>query len=308
MGESMKYGGENGFGCRQNPSPPRVAPLGELIGDRNAIVIPAWKSLRQFVPGTFGQSPATSQFYVDWLNQATTSTCVGHAVTGAIYTRMAAQGTPIKLPSPPGNYTLARAKERKEARLTELRAKYPSQPIDMAMYRALGPLPSLVDIGTEPFWSMASLTDDGCPPFDLWGNFPVNPATINNEPTAKQLEAASAFKMNGFYRIATTGEERMQDVLAAVTLDRPVCMARHMGPWFNHYTGGILGAPQEGDTLGHYIYVDGFTWDEKNARSLVLDCINSFGRDWGMDGCLLANYDFLCSAFDIYVMDVRSAA
>jgi hypothetical protein len=221
---------------------------------------------------------------------------------------MAAQGTPIKLPSPPGNYTLARGKERKAERLAELLAKRQGQPITMAIYRAAGPLPPLVDIGTEPFWALTSLAEDGCPPFDLWGNFPVSPATINNEPTLKQLEAASAFKMNGFYRIDTTGEERMRDVLAALTLDRPVCMARHMGPWFNHYTSGILGAPQEGDTLGHYIYADGFTWDGASTESLVLDCINSFGRDWGMEGCLLANYDFLCSAFDIYVMDVRSAA
>lgn len=270
------------FGCRPDPIDHRATSF-RIFRDREklgAAPLPLSHSLLDFVATSRGGPGIADQ---------TCQTCVGWAGTGAIATFFASRGMPLdEPPSAPGMYTLARAIDR--------------------VPNTDGSLPPLVDVGTEPNQAMRGLADFGCPPRSVWGAND-DPTTINDEPTQRQLEAASAFTLRGHYRIDSESSARMLDIITALAHGIPVCLGITVDTDFIRYRGGVVGAPDSNDPRGgHYMYLVGFTWDGIDPMSLVCELVNSWGVLWGERGIARVNASFLGAAFALYVMDVQLKA
>lgn len=103
--------GLDAFGRGHIPDPPAAVALRSrfavlarrLLGASAGPSLPLSVDLSPYVTGNGGPGV---------LNQGKTGACVGHAIAGAITTRMAVRKTPIALVSPIGVYTIARAMGR----------------------------------------------------------------------------------------------------------------------------------------------------------------------------------------------------
>lgn len=224
------------------------------------------------------------------LQQLQTGSCTGHSTAGAITSRFAIMGTPIKLVSPIGLYAVGRAMARRPN-------------VD-------GNLLPLTDDGTEPSLVVAGINEWGVCSADTWGNYPADPLTINNEPTLEQLEADAEFELNGAYFLQSQGTALYNDIMTALAAGYPVTNAiPASGDSFQNYTGGVLGA-QSGPN-DHYTYIIDYSWDGENYDSLILYCVNSWGTQdgWGDGtGMYQANTQFIDQMQDMAIFDVSSVA
>jgi hypothetical protein len=217
------------------------------------------------------------------LDQGQTGSCTGHAVAGAITTRFFLQSIPIALVSPVGCYTVGRAIDR--------------QP------NADGSLPPLTDDGAEPSQVVRGISEWGVCSASTWGNYPADPATINEEPTFAELEAASEFELVGAYFLQSQGDAFVLDLMTALAAGFPVTHALCASdPAFNNYTGGVLGAMS--GSLDHYNFIAGYEWDGRDPRSIVILAANSWSPEWGEQGFYRADRAFVdqiqdCAAFDV---------
>jgi len=282
---TRKFGGPNGYGHVSDPVDHKKTSF-RVMRMKLATVFAALATLPQtidfkpFVVGNGGPGI---------INQKATSSCTGHATGGSVTTRMAIVGAPVELVSPIGSYALSRALDR--------------------IPNADGSLPPLTDDGAMPNQNMRALVEFGCPPASVWGNYPADPATINDEPTIKELEAASAFEMTGFYAIDSTGDQKILDIMTALAAGFPVCFAVQVDSDFENYVSGVVGAPNPNDILGgHYIYAVGYSYDGKDPKSIEVTFVNSWDTTWGEGGFGRGNADFIAGMSDLYVMDVHAKA
>lgn len=285
-----KYGGPNGYGHR-----PVAVPLNQRIP------VAAFPRACQF--GAKGSSKPPPPLSVSLkpyvfvqnggpgiLNQRDTSGCTGFATAGATCTDLAARHTPIPCPSPVASYLLS-----------------------ICLSRALAlkpgaPLPPLKDEGADPNENMDALARYGCPPIDVWGNYPPSSKTITQEPTVLQLEAASAWKLLGAYAITSKGDTLAYELMSAIAGGCPVCFAVEVDGAFEENAGAVISAPNPSDILGgHYLYAVGYTWDGHNVASLVVEFANSWDVTWGAQGFGKGNILFVRGMTDLYVMNVRRA-
>lgn len=216
------------------------------------------------------------------LDQGQTGSCVGHATAGAIDTRFRfiGQALPV-LPSPICIYAMARMIDRPQ----------------------VDPLPPLLDNGCNPDQAMRALESWGAAPADVWGDYPADPNTINNEPMLKGLEAASDFKLTGQYGLNEgTATALALDIAQAISAGYPVCAATGTGDAFQAYTGGVFGNPNS--PLDHYIFICGYNWDGVNINSMQVTVQNSWGNYWGDFGRLTGDINFIGQLGDVYVLDV----
>lgn len=218
------------------------------------------------------------------MDQGATSSCTGHAVAGAGYTTLKAQGQLPLLLSPRGNYLLSRCIDRPD------------------------PVLSLHDDGAAPNQNYRALEDFGCPPWALWDpaesplDLPCDTNKINDEPTPKQLEDASGFRYTGHYRISSYGPSRYIEMMQALAKGWAFTIATAVDPAFEAYAGGVFGAIDKTQILGwHYIYAIGYSWDGTNPESIGLELVNSWSKDWGERGRITVNRKFIDQARDIMV-------
>lgn len=220
-------------------------------------------------------------FMVGIYDQLQTSSCVGWAFAQAVMLRCAVVGTPIGLPSPEAIYLIARALERKLLGLTA--AQSPLQ-----------------DNGSQPSLAVQGMAELGIPSNLAW---PFDPSTINTEPNLEELEVASAFKMQGAYRINSDGDQRVQDVKQAISSGYPVAIGTQVDQAFEDYSGGsaIITAPNPAHLLGgHMMHLVGYRSDG------AFRGVNQWGGSWGDRGLYWADASFVMSQYlsDIYVITV----
>jgi hypothetical protein len=272
------------------PDPPDVvasrAGFHLLQAKLGAVTIPAASNNGIWLPPAKG-GPGI-------LQQSQTGGCVGHALAGSITLRFAILQRMIALVSPIGCYAVGRAMARRR--------------------NAKGVLPPLTDSGTEPSLGVAGIQEWGVTSAKTWGNFPADPATINDEPTLAQLEAITEFELEGAYFLQSTKDQLYTDLVTALAAGYPVTNGiPASGDGFQGYTGGILGA-QTGPN-DHYTYVyDYYGWDPKNPSAVKFRCVNSWGSadtdgtDWGDgSGTYDASTAFVDQWQDMAVMNVTSS-
>ena len=103
-------------------------------------------------------------------------------------------------------------------------------------------------------------------------------------PSMHAMREAFLHKISAYYRIESTGQERVQSVIDALRAQHPVVFGTLVGnDWdaYEHYQAGqVLRLPQSGAQRGgHATHLVG--WDE--PRGLFIG-ENSWGNAWGDDG------------------------
>jgi hypothetical protein len=220
------------------------------------------------------------------LDQGETGSCTGHALGGAITTRFQVAGSPIALVSPIGCYAVGRAIDRRP--------------------NPDGTFPPLTDDGAEPSQVVRGIAEWGVCSAATWGNYPADPATINDEPTFAELEATTEFELLGAYFLQSQGDAFALDLMMAIAAGFPLSYALCASDVsFNDYTAGVLG-PMQG-ALDHYNYACGYEWDGVDPGSLIIEGVNSWGAAWGEGGFYRADRAFVNQMQDCAVVDVRSA-
>lgn len=122
----------------------------------------------------------------------------------------------------------------------------------------------------------ADPSDQAFWPFDL------NKVFVS--PTWKAMREASLHKISAWARIATRGNDRVDDVITNLAMGNTVVFGTTVGDNWMQYDGSGIIAPVNGIVRGRHATVlcgwdpAGYFWDE-----------NSWGNDWGQDGfCKLA--------------------
>jgi hypothetical protein len=202
-------------------------------------------------------------------DQFQTSSCVGQSGSGAIYTRWGVQGyTNRRVPSQSWLYSIGRAVSDSE---TEDEGTYIRDMFKAAMI-----------LGISPATAM-----------------PFSPGKINERPTWAAMRAAyDQRSLKGYYRITTTGAQRVLDIKRALAAGHPVVYGLNIGKdWFD-YTGGILDYPKD-LAGGHATFLIGHYKDDWFKGQ------NSWSPSWGENGRYRIKQSAIAGilASDLWVID-----
>ena len=212
-------------------------------------------------------------------DQGDTSSCVGQAISTAIDARLRRTGRwDAPRASSLAVYTYARALERAAAS------------------------DSLLDMGSYPRLAMKGLREWGVATEDRW---PFDLTQVNAELPWDVMQQSAAWRVTSWWRIDSTGKERVEDVCQALAAGYPVVFGTEVDAAFMAYDGkGPLQAGDRAHTLGgHMMCLLGYT-TENGAR--VLRGVNSYGLGWGDRGLFWAGEGFVMdpAASDFYVFQL----
>ena len=210
------------------------------------------------------------------VDQGMTSSCVGQAIGGAIDTRIRRLGRwDAPLVSRQAIYTFARSLDRESK--TE----------------------RLVDSGTSPRAAMKGLRTWGVPTAARW---PFDPATINDPLPWDVMQQASTFAISAWYRIDSSGKERVEDMCQAFAVGYPVAFGVTVDEAFMDAGKAPIESLDPTKAVGgHMMYALGY---KTSGGERLIRCVNSWGVGWGDSGLFWAREAFFRAASDCYVIQV----
>lgn len=280
-----RYGGPNGYGHKPDPAGHRVTSARRLLAAAlvtlGSTQLPDHASLQSCVlagPGI--------------LFQMRTSSCVGHAIVGAVETRIAFL-VERNLPAP-----------KLDGHLAPLGAYDVARCVDRHPDPTTNSLPPLVDEGSEPNQAFRGIAEWGICPF---GVRPTVEAMVNRDPDLLEIETGAKQLVRGPFAIPN--DSRKGDhVAAAIVAGYPVCVATEVDSPFENYSGGtVLGPIDPGDDLGgHYIYIVGYRTNSAGKREYQI--ANSWDVSWGENGFAWMSEEWLAQTIDCYIVDLEDAA
>lgn len=117
--------------------------------------------------------------------------------------------------------------------------------------------------------------------------WPYDPSKVFTSPSLMAQRQALGHKIHSYYRIASTGEDRVAEVISALRQNHPVVFGTKIGPSFQRLVGpGPVGPPTGVTIGGHCMVVVGFV-----GGMFIIK--NSWGTGWGDKGCCLFTPEYL---------------
>lgn len=232
-------------------------------------------------------------------DQGQVGQCTGEAVTCGTTTTLRAAGADVAgfldAQSP---YRMARALDRA--------AEYPW---------ADGKPPALQDTGADPNQVFRALNKYGCRTtldgYGFDGPCPELTAAYethaNDEPDLLELEEDDTFRAVGQQRVLSVGQQRIDDVRAALAAGFAVTMSVYASDArFQDYVGGVM--PPAPDWVGcnHLVCVVGDYTDATGATVLLVQ--NSWSKAWGEAGYFRASSGILLQSDCVHVASVRKGS
>ena len=221
------------------------------------------------IPTSYDLTPFRPAIY----NQGSLGSCTACGTVGSVQTSLGAAGQGLPVP-------LAPLSLYRTTRMLERASNWPG-----------ATLPPLSDSGANPVDAYTALTLYGCqntviecgeiePSDELTA---YEETHVNDPIVAEELIHDARFKTTGQFAIVTTGQQRLDDVAAALAskfaVGVPVYAADDR---FQSYTSGIMAPPPSGSELDHWVYATKFYTDATGHR--VYGLPNSWSRLWGLDG------------------------
>ena len=144
------------------------------------------------------------------------------------------------------------------------------------------------DAGSHVRSCFESLTLMGCCTEDIW---PYDLSQVCTPPSLLAQQQAVGHKTDAYYRITSSGSQRLTDIQTALYNKLPVVIGTDVGDNFQALSGanslGPLDIPS-GSSDGHALVVVGYS----PSTNLYL-IKNSWGTDWGIGGFCQFTADYL---------------
>jgi C1A family cysteine protease len=211
-------------------------------------------------------------------DQGATESCVGNALAQAADVRLNRLGFSAPPVSALAIYTMARDLARIDA----------SEPI--------------VDQGSYARLAFKAARSNGFVSEERW---PLSQDHVNDELPWDVLQAGSAFKVASWYRIASSGPSRAQEVCNAIAQGWPVIFAAQVDQPFMDFVGkGRVPMYDPAQAVGgHMLCLVGYATD---GPSKAFRVVNSWGEGWGDHGFFWADEGWVTAdtVDDVYVVQI----
>jgi C1A family cysteine protease len=185
----------------------------------------------------------------------------------------------------------------------DMRAKLLSRLFAYYYARAISPGNTSVDSGTQIRCFFDVIARIGYCPEEAW---PYDITKFTKMPGSEALRAAFDQKTSvGYYRIFSTGKQRVSDICTAVAGGHTVVFGTQVGMDFMTWRPGDPALlPPSRSEGGHALLVAGYAPGPSEA-SIVFDICNSWGPDYGDGGyCTMAD-DYLAwdETADLWIVE-----
>jgi C1A family cysteine protease len=121
-----------------------------------------------------------------------------------------------------------------------------------------------------------------------------DPGMVFAQPNLESYKEGDDNTIDSFYRIDSTGSQRLDDIETAIRANHPVVFGTGVSREFTQYTGGgKVWGPPSSSIGGHAMVVVGVRIASNGAREFLIR--NSWGTSWGDDGHCWFNEDYLMS-------------
>ena len=143
------------------------------------------------------------------------------------------------------------------------------------------------DVGAYIHIAFGTLSSLGTCSENKW---PYNVEKVFVRPTWGSYREAYANKINSYYRISSSGDERNKFIKMALDAQHPVVFGMIVDDEYQNYRGGIVKMPRSTrlNPGGHCQVIVGY---DDNRKLWIVR--NSWGKWWGESGYAWVPYDYL---------------
>lgn len=155
------------------------------------------------------------------------------------------------------------------------------------------------DTGSYIADNLESLRTIGACPQSLWADH----SKVFDTPNVMCFKAASDNKISTFHNISSSGQDLLNDINITLRANRPIVFGTAVSQDFCDYSGGdkVFNYPEQKDIVGYHAMIIIGVRNINNRINFMLR--NSWGKEWGLDGCVWVDQDLILKSSDFFVLE-----